>query len=296
MLSFLPLVDAMSYYYFSDRGPNNNWFICLDVFINSLQSLKNNTLLYLSGKEHMCHASCWGERTTCRSPFHFYFLGPRDGTQIIRLASKHLYLLSNVFSLSDVWLGWAMKTFCFLKAVSLMKLTEFISLSGFDNYFCINLPTHSPFPIYLLPIVSCIPMSFLTFMRTDSTVPSLPNFPSMMELHLVCYHVLLNTIYCISAWDRLWDLMWAVKNFSTFRLQGQDSRYGSAVKKACRGPEFSYQHSRQAAHNKPPRAPFWGDLRSAFILLEHLHTYHHLDTQINNSMNLLKRETAMLST
>lgn len=98
MLSFLPLVDAMSYYYFSDRGPNNNWFICLDVFINSLQNLKNNTLLYLSGKEHMCHASCWRERTTCRSPFHFYLLGPRNGTQIIRLASKHLYLLSNVFS------------------------------------------------------------------------------------------------------------------------------------------------------------------------------------------------------
>lgn len=199
-------------------------------------------------------------------------------------------------ALQDVWLGWTMKTFYFLKAVSLMKLTEFISLSGFDNYFCINLPTHSPFPIYLLPIVSCIPMSFLTFMRTGSTVPSLPNFPSMMELHLVCYHVLLNTIYCISVWDLLWDLMSAVKNISTFRLQGQDSRYGSAVKKACRGPEFSYQHSRQAAHNKPPRAPFWGDLRSAFILLEHLHTYHHLDTQINNSMNLLKRETAMLST
>lgn len=24
MLSFLPLVGALSYYYFSDRGPNNN--------------------------------------------------------------------------------------------------------------------------------------------------------------------------------------------------------------------------------------------------------------------------------
>lgn len=108
MLSFLPLVDAMSYYYFSDRGPNNNWFICLDVFINSLQSLKNNTLLYLSGKEHMCHASCWGERTTCRSPFHFYLLGPRDGTQIIRLASKHFICCSTssalqMFGLDELW-------------------------------------------------------------------------------------------------------------------------------------------------------------------------------------------------
>lgn len=175
MLSFLPLVDAMSYYYFSDRGPNNNWFICLDVFINSLQRLKNNALLYLSVKEHMCHASCWGERTTCRSPFHFYLLGSRDGTQIIRLVSKHLYLLSSLFSPPDVWLGWTAKSFYFLKAVLLMKLTEFSSLLGvLAIFFCINLPTHSPLPIYLLSHTVIYPHVFpyLHENRLHCTLPA----------------------------------------------------------------------------------------------------------------------------
>lgn len=119
MLSFIPLVGALSYYYFGDRGPNNNWFICPDVFIDL----------------EILHFFIWVGKDTCTMlPIEKRQLAGVHSISTMRVPgiehrSSDLSVSTLICCPTSSGLQMfhldEMKIFYFLKALSLMKFSSF---------------------------------------------------------------------------------------------------------------------------------------------------------------------------
>lgn len=136
------------------------------------------------------------------------------------------------------------------------------------------------FPIYLLPKVSFILISSMIFMGIHSTT-AYPFLPLWWDWSLFILLIPGNSVYYILTLDLLQKSLMGIKKITT--LLSRFPNYGwindSAVKKMCIGPKIGFQHQRQAIHNHITSSP--EDLKSASILLKHLHTYHPLHATLS---------------